>query len=134
MLSKHSGSPYIIIRPGTLYSECSKWITLIKSINVSPKGIRMLVELLHSTVSVYEEHAEHSVQLLSDASCQWRNAGCSLNWEMGQVEQTMSALWFSSHCCQTNDGLIDMGFWKMIHIFLDWGCKSGGSLYRYTPC
>lgn len=29
---------------------------------------------------------------------------------MGQVEQTMSALWFSSHCCQTNDGLIDTGF------------------------
>lgn len=67
----------------------------------------MLVGLMQSAVSVYEEHAEHSVQLLSEASCQWRNAGCSFSWEMGQVERTMSVLWSSSPCCQTNDDLID---------------------------
>lgn len=81
-----------------------------------------------------EEHAEHSVRLLSEASCQWRNAGCSLSWEIGQVERTMSVLWSSSHCCQTNDGLIDMGFWEMMHIFLGWSCKSGGRLYQQSPC
>ena len=54
-------------------------INLIKSIDFSADGIKMLVGLLQSTVSVYEEHAEHSVQLLSEASCQWRNAGCSLS-------------------------------------------------------
>lgn len=36
----------------------------------SPDGIKMLVELLQHTVCVYKDHAEHSVQLLSDASCQ----------------------------------------------------------------
>lgn len=30
----------------------------------------MLVELMQSAVSVYDEHVEHSVQLLSEASCQ----------------------------------------------------------------
>ncbi len=43
---------------------------LIKSVDVSADGIKMLVDLLQYTVSVYEEHAEHSVQLLSEASCQ----------------------------------------------------------------
>lgn len=73
MLSKHSvqqGSPHIIISLGTLYSECSQQINLIKSIDVSADGIKMLVELLQSAMSVYAEHAEHSVQLLSEASCQ----------------------------------------------------------------
>ena len=73
----------------------------------------MLVEL---TVSVYEEHTEHCVRLLS--SCQRRNAGCSLSWDMGQVERTMLCLWSLAHCCQTNEGLIDEGFWKLKNILI----------------
>lgn len=58
--------------------------------------LRLQGSQLWPTVSacLWAARAEHSVRLLSDARCQWRDAGCSSSWggeqRKSQVEQSTS--------------------------------------------